>query len=227
MDKYLILITKLQTELASLNLELKNIEDEIKEKKLSISNLKSTIGVTNDQININKNKIRDRKSKKKYFKEKKLRFLKWFAIFSLILSACLILPGFLVGSIAGIITKIFISLGISTVLVGGAYAITTYDDLKYFNSIDVDELYHENYNLSEFAMSKAMEQKQIKSNVKELEEKRNELQENITSKTETLNNTCKVRNDIWNDIMGELIEQKINESETLGINSKQKVLRNQ
>ena len=68
MDKYLILIKNLESELIDLNLEIKNIESEIKEKKLSVSNLESIITITSNKINTNQIKIDDKRNMKKYEK---------------------------------------------------------------------------------------------------------------------------------------------------------------
>ena len=224
MDKYLILIKKLETELANLDIEVRNIENEIKEKKLKVSNLESIITVTSNKINTNQIKIDDKRNMKSSLKNKRINFLKIFAIFFLILSLCLLLPSFLFGVFTGIISKILISLSISTFLVGGTYVLTTNDDLKYLNSIDVKKLYDEGFSLSEMIKEKNAEKNQTEHDIKSLEEKRSKLQESITQKKETLNKTSKVRNEIIESILSKLVEQEIINSTSLSEVSRQKIL---
>ena len=224
MDKYLILIKNLESELIDLNLEIKNIESEIKEKKLSVSNLESIITITSNKIKTNQIKIDDKRNMKKYFKTKKIYYFKIFIVLFFILSSSLLLTGILFSAFVGMITKILISLGLSSFIVGGVYFLTTKDDLKYFNSIDVDELCYENYNFSEGNKLNTIEKNKLKIDVRSLEEKYSQLQKNIATKKEKLNEVNNIRNEIINNILNRLVEQEI--GDTVGIleDSKQKVL---
>ena len=149
-------------------------------------------------------------------------FLILFSLTAFILS----LPNLITGTLAGLVVKLVASFGVWAGLVGSFYIGVKNSDKKYFDSIDIESLTKENEDLNTNINLREIEIETLTKKIEQLENLLDRIKNIIESKRVELSEIKSKRRTIIDEILGDLIEQRIAEPEPLVQESKRIALIN-
>lgn len=222
MDKYFILINQLKQELNKLQDKKNVVEKKLSDYKDNIRLLNSKNYIESTYIERNQNNLTDLNNVDNYYKEKKKKYLTTLIKFFAVLFGLTLLPNLLTGVVIGILMKFIVTLAISTSIVGGIYFITKKSEDKFFKGIDPDKLREEINNFKQSISLRQQEIEKLTKKVENLEKISSDLKQKIELKQNYLNQISQKREQIIEEILGELIEDRIDKGNlTL---AKQKIL---
>lgn len=226
MDKYLMLINQLEKKISRLESKLKNVQNDISDKKKLVVSLKSKNVIDDNTISFNNLKIKDKKNIKNHNRKIMKAFMTTFLILFSLTAFILSLPNLITGTLAGLVVKLVASFGVWAGLVGSFYIGVKNSDKKYFDSIDIESLTKENEDLNTNINLREIEIETLTKKIEQLENLLDRIQNIIESKRVELSEIKSKRRTIIDEILGDLIEQRIAEPEPLVQESKRIALIN-
>ena len=226
MDKYLMLINQLEKKISRLESKLKNVQNDISDKKKLVVSLKSKNVIDDNTISFNNLKIKDKKNIKNHNRKIMKAFMTTFLILFSFTAFILSLPNLITGTLAGLVVKLVASFGVWAGLVGSFYIGVKNSDKKYFDSIDIESLTKENEDLNTNINLREIEIETLTKKIEQLENLLDRIQNIIESKRVELSEIKSKRRTIIDEILGDLIEQRIAEPEPLVQESKRIALIN-
>ncbi len=224
MDKYLMLINQLEKKISSLENKLKNIQSDVLEKKQLVVSLKSKNTIDDNRISVNNSKINYKNDIKNHYKKILKNFMITFLILFSLTAIILALPNLVTGTLTGLAVKLIASFGVWASLVGGTYIGVKNSEKKYFDSIDFESLTKDNKDLNTNINLRNMEIKTLTKKIEQLENLLDRIQNIIKEKRTELSEIESKRRTIVNDILSELVEQRIAETEHLSEKPKQMII---
>lgn len=226
MDKYLMLINQLEKKISRLESKLKNVQNDISDKKKLVVSLKSKNVIDDNTISFNNLKIKDKKNIKNHNRKIMKAFMTTFLILFSLTAFILSLPNLITGTLAGLVVKLVASFGVWAGLVGSFYIGVKNSDKKYFDSIDIESLTKENEDLNTNINLREIEIETLTKKIEQLENLLDRIQNIIESKRVELSEIKSKRRTIIDEILGDLIEQRIAEPKPLVQESKRIALIN-
>ena len=226
MDKYLMLINQLEKKISRLESKLKNVQNDISDKKKLVVSLKSKNVIDDNTISFNNLKIKNKKNIKNHNRKIMKAFMTTFLILFSLTAFILSLPNLITGTLAGLVVKLVASFGVWAGLVGSFYIGVKNSDKKYFDSIDIESLTKENEDLNTNINLREIEIETLTKKIEQLENLLDRIQNIIESKRVELSEIKSKRRTIIDEILGDLIEQRIAEPEPLVQESKRIALIN-
>lgn len=226
MDKYLMLINQLEKKISRLESKLKNVQNDISDKKKLVVSLKSKNVIDDNTISFNNLKIKDKKNIKNHNRKIMKAFMTTFLILFSLTAFILSLPNLITGTLAGLVVKLVASFGVWAGLVGSFYIGVKNSDKKYFDSIDIESLTKENEDLNTNINLREIEIETLTKKIEQLENLLDRIKNIIESKRVELSEIKSKRRTIIDEILGDLIEQRIAEPEPLVQESKRIALIN-
>ena len=220
MDKYLMLINQLEKKISRLESKLKNVQNDISDKKKLVVSLKSKNVIDDNTISFNNLKIKDKKNIKNHNRKIMKAFMTTFLILFSLTAFILSLPNLITGTLAGLVVKLVASFGVWAGLVGSFYIGVKNSDKKYFDSIDIESLTKENEDLNTNINLREIEIETLTKKIEQLENLLDRIQNIIESKRVELSEIKSKRRTIIDEILGDLIEQRIAEPKPLVQESK-------
>ena len=206
--------------------KLKNVQNDISDKKKLVVSLKSKNVIDDNTISFNNLKIKDKKNIKNHNRKIMKAFMTTFLILFSLTAFILSLPNLITGTLAGLVVKLVASFGVWAGLVGSFYIGVKNSDKKYFDSIDIESLTKENEDLNTNINLREIEIETLTKKIEQLENLLDRIQNIIESKRVELSEIKSKRRTIIDEILGDLIEQRIAEPEPLVQESKRIALIN-
>ncbi len=223
MDKYLILINKLQNELDNLLNEKEKLKNEIRNLEVQSSNLKSRIYVDEKYIECNKTNLEIiNKTEEKYSKYMKISLM---IVFFLSLIINIIINNISSISLLSTIIDSLVSSALFTTVVGGAEKCIVSVKKEHLNKYDRLNFNNDINNLS-------LNIKQNRSELEKVNIKLCQLRMDLQKKDifqgeleQYLKKYKSKRNEILNEILENMIDQEIEKDASLDVPSFQLVMK--